>query len=86
MNTLNALRIAVACAAAFFAGLAFADSTTDQAQGNPPPAQDVGGVPMQTSASGAPMSITRAQVYQDLVRSEQTGQRAELQKDLYHGQ
>lgn len=87
MNTMNALRIAVACAAAFCAGLAMADEQSDQAQASTPPAsQDVGGTPVSTSASGAPMGITRAQVYQDLVRSEQTGESAALQRGLYHGQ
>jgi len=89
MNTSNALcaaRIAVACGAAFLAGFAYADSQPDQTQAAPPASQDVGGTPMSTSASGAPMGITRQQVYQDLVHSEQTGERDELQKNLYHGQ
>jgi hypothetical protein len=89
MNTSNALcaaRIAVACGAAFFAGFSYADSQPDQTQAAPSASQDVGGTPMSTSASGAPTGITREQVYQDLVRSEQTGEGAALQKSLYHGQ
>jgi hypothetical protein len=95
MNTFNALsaaqvahaaRIAVACAAAFLAGFAYADPQPDQTPAAPTVSQDVGGTPMSTSASGGPTSITREQVYQDLVRSEQSGERAQLDKSLYHGQ
>ncbi|POR55997.1 uncharacterized protein DUF4148 [Paraburkholderia eburnea] len=87
MNTLNTVRIAVACSAALFAGLALADSPSDQSQGAPSASQDVGGMPMTNSASGAPQSLTltHAQVYQDLVRSEQSGERDRLNNDIYHG-
>ncbi|WP_321871039.1 hypothetical protein [Paraburkholderia tropica] len=85
MNTLSTVRIAVACSAALLAGLAWADSSTDPASTPPSASQDVGGVPMSNSASGAPITLTHAQVYQDLVRSEQSGERARLNGDLYHG-
>jgi hypothetical protein len=85
MNTLKTVRIAVACSAALSAGLALADSTSDPAQAAPPASQDVGGMPMTNSASGAPMALTHAQVYQDLVRSEKTGERDRLNNDIYHG-
>ncbi|MBB3257941.1 hypothetical protein F4827_002807 [Paraburkholderia bannensis] len=85
MNTLNTVRIAVACSAALFAGLALADSPADPSQGAPSASQDVGGTPMTHSASGAPMALTHAQVYQDLLRSEQSGERDRLNKDIYHG-
>ncbi|MEX3999220.1 hypothetical protein AB4Y38_10015 [Paraburkholderia sp. EG285A] len=88
MNTLNTVRIAVAAAAALFAGSALAQAQSDdqtQQASTPPAAQDVGGAPMSTSASGAPMALTHAQVYQDLVRSEQSGQQKALSEGLYHG-
>lgn len=86
MNTLSTMRIAVACAAACFAGFAWADSQPDQQTTSPQASQDEGGVPSTTSASGAPMTITHAQVYQDLIRSEQNGEYERLQKGIYHGQ
>ncbi|MFD1559234.1 hypothetical protein ACFSHT_26915 [Paraburkholderia silviterrae] len=85
MNTMNTVRIAVACAAALFAGLAFADTSSDPSQGAPSASQDVGGTPMTNSASGAPIGLTHAQVYQDLVRSTKSGERDRLNNDLYHG-
>ncbi|WP_310630090.1 hypothetical protein [Paraburkholderia sp.] len=85
MNTLNTVRIAVACSAALFAGLAWADSSTDTASTSPSASQDVGGMPMSNSASGGPVALTHAQVYQDLLRSEQTGERDRLNNDIYHG-
>lgn len=85
MNTLNTVRIAVACSAALFAGLALADSPADPAQSPPSASQDVGGMPATNSASGAPMALTHAQVYQDLVRSEKSGERDRLNNGIYHG-
>ncbi|MEM5325493.1 hypothetical protein VSR34_02645 [Paraburkholderia sp. JHI2823] len=87
MNTMNTVRIAVAAAAAFFAGSALAQSQSDQQTqaSAPPPAQDVGGSPMSTGAAGAPIALTHAQVYQDLVRSQQSGQQKALTEGLYHG-
>ncbi|WP_321884349.1 hypothetical protein [Paraburkholderia bannensis] len=85
MNTLNTVRIAVACSAALFAGLALADSSSDPSQSAPSASEDVGGTPMTNSASGAPMALTHAQVYQDLVRSEKSGERDRLNSDIYHG-
>ena len=85
MNTLNTVRIAVACTAAFFAGLALADTSSDPSQGTPSASQDVGGTPMTNSASGGPQSMSHAQVYQDLVHSINSGERDRLNNDLYHG-
>jgi len=87
MNTMNTVRIAVAAAAALFAGSALAQSQSDDQKqaSTPPAAQDMGGSPMSTSASGAPVALTHAQVYQDLVRSEQSGQQKALNEGLYHG-
>ncbi|KLU25531.1 hypothetical protein EOS_14505 [Caballeronia mineralivorans PML1(12)] len=82
---MKTLRIVVACAATLVVGQAWAQeqaATMETAQ----PAQDVGGVTdMSRSDAGAPKGITRQQVYQDLLRSQQSGEKARLQ-DLYHGQ
>ncbi|MCP3720939.1 hypothetical protein [Paraburkholderia sp. CNPSo 3281] len=87
MKTMTTVRIAVAAAAVLFAGSALAQSQSDDQTraSTPPVAQDVGGAPMSTGASGAPMALTHAQVYQDLVRSEQSGQQKALSEGLYHG-
>ncbi|MCG5075663.1 hypothetical protein [Paraburkholderia tagetis] len=85
MSTLNTVRIAVACSAAFFAGLALADTSSDPSQGTPSASQDVGGTPMSNSAAGAPLRMSHAQVYQDLERSIKSGERDRLNNDLYHG-
>jgi hypothetical protein len=82
---MKTLRIVVACAAALVVGHAWAQeqtATTPTAQ----PAQDVGGVTdMSRSDAGAPKGITRQQVYQDLLRSQNSGEQSRLQ-ELYHGQ
>ncbi|SAL31490.1 hypothetical protein AWB69_02665 [Caballeronia udeis] len=84
---MKTLRIVAACAVALVAGQAWAQAqpaTTETATVQP--AQDVGGVTdMSRSAAGAPMGLTRQQVYQDLLRSQQSGEQSRLQ-DLYHGQ
>lgn len=85
MNTLNTVRIAVACSAAFFAGLTLADTSSDPSQGAPSASQDVGGTPMTHSAAGAPLTMSHTQVYQDLERSIQSGERDRLNNDVYHG-
>ncbi|RQH04173.1 hypothetical protein [Paraburkholderia dinghuensis] len=85
MNMLSAMRLAVACAAACFAGFAWADSQPDTSPGSPPVSQDVGGMPSSTGAAGAPSAITHEQIYQDLIRSEQNGTLEKLQKTLYNG-
>jgi hypothetical protein len=84
---MKTLRIVAACAAALLVGQAWAQdqpatTTTMTAQ----PAQDVGGVTdISRSDAGAPMGLTRQQVYQDLVHSERSGEQSRLQ-ELYHGQ
>lgn len=87
MNTLSTMRLAVACAAACCAGFAWAgDSQPDQQQSATPQAsQDVGGTPSSMSAAGAPTPLTHEQVYQDLIRSEKSGQLDELKRTLYNG-
>ncbi|MFX1671438.1 hypothetical protein PWR63_03905 [Paraburkholderia sp. A2WS-5] len=85
MNTMSTVRIAVACSAAFFAGIALADTSSDPSQGGPSASQDVGGMPMTNSAAGAPLSMSHAQVYQDLERSIKSGERDRLNNGLYHG-
>jgi hypothetical protein len=49
-------------------------------------AQDVGGMPDTSSGqSGRAMGTTRADVYQDLLHSEQSGEQHRLNASLYHG-
>ena len=84
---MKTLRIVAAFTAALVVGHAWAQNqpaTTETATIQP--AQDVGGVTdMSRSDAGAPMSLTRQQVYQDLLRSEKSGEQSRLQ-ELYHGQ
>jgi hypothetical protein len=82
---MKTFRIVVICAVALAAGHVWAQDKTV-----PPvseqPAQDVGGVTdVSTSESGSPKGMTQQQVYQDLVRSQQSGERARLWKDPYNG-
>ena len=81
---MKTLRIVATCAAALIAGHAWAQTTTVAPQSATQAAQDVGGVP-PGSAAGMPASITRQQVYNELVRSEQSGELQRLQTDLYRG-
>jgi hypothetical protein len=81
---MKTLRIVAALAAALIAGHAWAQNTAATPPDTTQAAQDVGGVP-PGSASGMPMGVTRQQVYDDLVRSEQSGQLQRLQQDLYRG-
>jgi hypothetical protein len=83
---MKTLRIVLTCAAALVAAQAWAQ---DQP---PPPAsvqanQDMGGMTDAMSSAGgrANQPLTRQDVYQDLVRSEQSGQQAKLWKDIYRG-
>ncbi|SOE93214.1 protein of unknown function [Burkholderia sp. D7] len=84
---MKTLGIVAACAVALVAGQAWAQdkpATTETATIQP--AQDVGGVTdMSRSDAGAPKSLTRQQVYQDLLHSQQSGEQGRLQ-ELYHGQ
>lgn len=84
---MKTLRIVAACAAALLVGQAWAqDQPAPTATMTAQPAQDVGGVTdMSRSDAGAPMSLTRQQVYQDLLQSERPGEQNRLQQ-LYHGQ
>jgi hypothetical protein len=81
---MKTLRILVACAAALLAAHAWAQNATASQQDTSQATQDVGGVPPGTAA-GMPMGITRQQVYDDLVRSEKSGELQRLQQDLYRG-
>jgi hypothetical protein len=84
---MKTLRIVAACAAALLVGQAWAqDQPATAATMSAQPAQDVGGVTdISRGDAGAPMSLTRQQVYQDLLHSERPGEQRRLQ-DLYHGQ
>jgi hypothetical protein len=84
---MKTLRIVAACAAALLAGHAWAqDLPATTATMSAQPAQDVGGVTdMSRSDAGVPAGVTRQQVYQDLLHSQQSGEQGRLQ-ELYHGQ
>lgn len=84
---MKTLRIVAACAAALLVGQAWAqDQPVTTSTTTAQPGQDVGGVTdISRSDAGAPMSLTRKQVYQDLVHSERSGEQSRLQ-ELYHGQ
>jgi hypothetical protein len=79
-------RIVATCAVALVAGHVCA-----QEQPVPPvsaqAAQDVGGITdASRSDAGAPQGMTRQQVYQDLVHSQQSGEQTRLWNQLYKGQ
>jgi hypothetical protein len=78
------LRNVAVCAVALTAANTWAQDPS-ATQPTEPPAQDVGGVISPRMDAGAPRSITRQQVYQDLLRSEQSGEQQRLDNDLYHG-
>ena len=79
-------RIVVTCAVALVAGHVCAqDQTTPQAPAQA--GQDVGGITdASRSDAGRPQAMTRQQVYQDLVHSEQSGEQDRLWNGLYKGQ
>jgi hypothetical protein len=82
---MKTLRIVAACAAALLVGHAWAQDQPVTTQTAAQPAQDVGGVTdISRSDAGAPRGLTRQQVYQDLLRSQQSGEQSRLQ-DLYRG-
>jgi hypothetical protein len=82
---MKTLRIVVTCAVALVVGHAWAQDQTTPAN-TAQAAQDVGGMTdMSRGDAGSVKGITRQQVYQDLVRSEQSGQQRQLQEGLYHG-
>jgi hypothetical protein len=82
---MKTLRIVLTCAAALVAAQAWAQDQPQPAasvQAN----QDMGGMTDAMSSAGrAPQPLTRRDVYQDLVRSEQTGEQARLWNGLYRG-
>lgn len=84
---MKTLRIVAACAVALLVGQAWAQAQpATTATMTAQPALDVGGVTdISRSDAGASMSLTRQQVYQDLVHSERSGEQSRLQQ-LYHGQ
>jgi hypothetical protein len=84
---MKTLGIVAVCAVALIAGRAWAqDQPATTVSTTAQPAQDVGGVTdMSRSDAGAPKALTRQQVYQDFLRSEQPGERSHLQ-DVFRGQ
>jgi hypothetical protein len=85
---MKTIRLIAACAAALSVGVigqARAQDAPAPAQ-TAQPAQDVGGMPDTSMGQmGSATGKTRSQVYQDLIRSEQSGERDRLLNDLYHG-
>jgi hypothetical protein len=84
---MKTLRIVVLGALTFACAQAFAQDASMQQSpqaGQTPATLAVGGVPSTSSEMGAPMGKTRAQVYQDLIQSQQDGQAARMQ-ELYKG-
>ena len=84
---MKTLRIVAACAVALFVGQAWGqDQPTTTQTMTAQPAQDVGGVTdISRSDAGGPQALTRQQVYQDLLQSQQSGEQSRLH-DLYRGQ
>jgi hypothetical protein len=84
---MKTLHIVAICAAALIAGQASAqDNAAAPHDTTPPAAQDVAGTSQMTgSDSGYSMRITRQQVYDELVRSQQSGEQERLRKELYFG-
>lgn len=84
---MKTLHIVAMCAAALIAGQASAQDKATAPQDSPPSAsQDVGGASqMSGSDSGSSMKITRQQVITELIRSQQSGEQARLQHELYYG-
>jgi hypothetical protein len=83
---MKTLRLVLTCAFALVAAQAWAqDQPAPQASVQA--SQDVGGTTdaMSSAGGGAHQPLTRQDVYQDLVRSEQSGQQAKLWNGIYRG-
>jgi hypothetical protein len=83
---MKTLRLVATCAVALSLGQAWAqDNPVPSAA--PSAAQDVGGtISSATGEAGSAVKVSRQQVYQDLIRSQQSGEQTRLWSDLYHGQ
>ncbi|KAA1007676.1 hypothetical protein FVF58_23430 [Paraburkholderia panacisoli] len=82
---MKTLRLVAICAFALSLGQAWAQDKPVPSEA-PSAAQDVGGTPSSsTGEAGHAMQVSRQQVYQDLVRSQQSGEQARLWGDLYRG-
>jgi len=86
VSEMKTLKIAAVLAFALMASHSWAQDTSapsqpTQAQAN----QDTGGM-SNASQNGAPMGLTRAQVKQDLIHAEKSGELTRLNTDLYRGQ
>ncbi|RKE39932.1 hypothetical protein B0G76_6386 [Paraburkholderia sp. BL23I1N1] len=83
---MKTLRLVATCAVALFLGQAWAQDNPVQSA-TPTAAQDVGGtISSSTGEAGSAAKLSRQQVYQDLVRSQQSGEQSRMWSDLYHGQ
>jgi hypothetical protein len=82
---MKTLRLVVTCAAALSLGQVWAQDNPVQSA-TPPAAQDVGGtISSSTGESGSTTALSRQQVSQELIRSQQSGEQSRLRNGLYHG-
>jgi hypothetical protein len=82
---MKALRLVATCAVALSVGQAWAQESAGP-PATPPVAQDVGGTTGSSlSDAGTSMKVSRQQVYQDLIRSQQSGEQSRLWSDTYRG-
>jgi uncharacterized low-complexity protein len=85
---MKTLRIAATCVVALsvgYVGHAFAQQQPAPVQ-TEQTSQDVGGIAdASRGETGGSMGMSRQQVYQDLLHSEQSGQSRQLSNGLYHG-
>ncbi|BCF99674.1 hypothetical protein PPGU19_042430 [Paraburkholderia sp. PGU19] len=88
---MKTLRIAATCAVALSVGYVGHTWAQEQQPAAVPVAQTaqvVDGMPATSvgvGQSGHAMGTTRSEVYQDLLRSEQSGEQHRLNASLYHG-
>ena len=82
---MKTLRLVVTCAAALSLGQVWAQDNPVQSA-TPPAAQDVGGtISSSTGESGSTATLSRQQVYQDLIRAQQSGEQSRLRSEFYRG-
>ncbi|MFM0181370.1 hypothetical protein PQQ75_18560 [Paraburkholderia aspalathi] len=82
---MKTLRLVAICAASLSLGQVWAQDNPVQSA-TPPAAQDVGGtVSASTGESGSTAMLSRQQVYQDLIRAQQSGEQSRLRSEFYRG-
>jgi hypothetical protein len=82
---MKTLRLVAICAASLSLGQVWAQDNPVQSA-TPPAAQDVGGtVSASTGESGSTATLSRQQVYKDLIRAQQSGEQSRLRSEFYRG-